>query len=140
MYLTELDYSFMWYVLPTAIAIGVILFFLTGFIHIKKNYTGIIEKLDEFYGIYESGYHYFKPFVYRRVGMYKNTPREFEIMICGVNIKFKIQIKDFKIYHYSGKYFDDLVDKLKVEEYANVEEFINILQCELTKIGCSLVK
>lgn len=123
-----------------AIAIGVILMALTGVIHVKKGYIAIIEKLGEYHGIYESGFHYFTPFVYRRAGMYKKAPSEIELTINKTIIRIKIVIIDYKKYHYTPKSFMNVVDTLKNNNYTEIENFISELQNELTSIGCSLIK
>ena len=47
-------------VIVSILVVGAILFFLTGFIIVKKNHIAIIEKAGQFEGIYESGCNYFK--------------------------------------------------------------------------------
>lgn len=123
-----------------ALIIGALLFFFSCFIHVKKGYTAIIEKMEVYYGTYKSGFYLFAPFVYRRVGMYKNEPTEFEISICEKIIRIKVQIIDFKEYHYSRKYYGDIVNDLKNNHYEYIDQYINNLQESLISIGCSLVK
>ncbi len=123
-----------------AIIVGAILLSLSGIIYVKKGYTAIIEKLGVYYGTYHSGIYYFAPFVYRRVGLYKNSNSEFELIINKTIIRIKISIIDFQKYHYSTKSFSNIVDDLKSKDFAEVTQFINELQNELIKIGCSLVK
>lgn len=134
------DFNSLYIVALIAIALGIILMILTGFIHVKKGYIAIIEKLGVYHGTYKPGFHYFAPFVYRRVGMYKNSPSEIELTINATIIRIKIVVLDFKKYHYATKSFMDIVNTLKSKNYSTIEIFINELQDELINIGCSLIK
>lgn len=140
MTLDTVDFNSFYLIVLIAIAIGIILMILTGFIHVKKGYTAIIEKLGAYHGTYKSGFHYFAPFVYRRVGMYKNSPSEVELTINKTIIKIKIVVLDFQKYHYASKSYTDVINDLKIKDYKNIDLFISELQSELINIGCSLIK
>ena len=51
--------------------ISIIMFFVTGFIFVGKGRVGVIEKMGNYVGTYDSGLYYFFPLLYRRVGYYK---------------------------------------------------------------------
>lgn len=136
----SISFNWLYIVAIIAIIIGIVLMVLSGFIYVKKGYTAIIEKLDVYHGTYKSGFHYFAPFVYRRVAMYKNGPNEIELTINKTIIRVKIEIIDFKQYHYSTKSYMDVVNTLKDNDYAEITQFISELQNELINIGCSLIK
>jgi regulator of protease activity HflC (stomatin/prohibitin superfamily) len=89
---------------------GIILFFITGFIRIKKGCVAIIERMGMYVGTYQHGLRYFMPLVYRRVGMYKMgvTNREVDISRYEKsNVTYEIM--DVKLFHYSGHDFDGIV-------------------------------
>ena len=136
----SLNINSLYIIVLIALIIGALLFFLSCFIHVKKGYTAIIEKMEVYYGTYKSGFYLFAPFVYRRVGMYKNEPTEFEVSVCDKIIRIKVQIIDFKEYHYAHKYYGDLVNDLQNNHYESIDQYINNLQELLISIGCSLVK
>ena len=140
MILEAIGFDSLYLVVIIAIIIGIILMFLTGFIYVKKDYTAIIEKLGVYHGTYKSGFHYFAPFVYRRVGMYKNSPSEVELTINKTIIRIKVVVLDFKKYHYATKSFMDVINALKGKEYEEITQFISELQNNLIDIGCSLIK
>lgn len=139
MTLLETDLKSFYIIALIALLMGAILMVLTGFIHVKKGYTAIIEKLGEYYGTYKEGFHYFPPFVYRRVGMYKNI-NEIEIPINKKKIRIKVKIENVKKYHYSPSSFNEIIAKLDRNNYVEIDEYINALNIELNKIGCSLTK
>lgn len=136
----NLDINSLYIIAIVAIVIGAFLFFLSCFIHVKKGYIAIIEKMEIYHGTYKSGFYLFPPFVYRRVGMYKIDPTEFEITVCNKIIKINVQIIDFKEYHYSHKYFGDIINDVQQKEYESINQFISDLQESLISVGCSLVK
>lgn len=135
----ESDLTSFYLIALAALFLGAILMLLTGFIHVKKGYSAIVEKLGEYYGTYQEGFHYFKPFVYRRAGMYKNIT-ELEITVNKTVIKIKIKIDDLKKYHYNTTSFNEIVEKLAKNNYPEIEDFIAVLNNELMTIGCSLTK
>ena len=134
------DSRYLYWIALIALVIGAFLFFLSCFIHVKKGYVAIIERMEIYYGTYKSGFYLFAPFVYRRVGMYNIEPTEFEVKVTDKIIKIKVQIIDVKEYHYARKYFGDVVNELQNEHYNSIEEYIDALQYALVAIGCSLVK
>lgn len=134
------DYTMFYWIALIAIVIGGILFFFSCFIHVKKGYVAIIERMEIYHGTYQQGFYLFAPFIYRRVGMYKIEPKELEFSICGTVISIKIKITDFKVYHYAHINFEDLVNQIKESSFDSIDEFIYNLQLELQKIGCTLIK
>ena len=111
-------------VIVSILVVGAILFFLTGFIIVKKNHIAIIEKAGQFEGIYESGWHYFRPLLYRRAGMYKKGEAQIKLEINRINYLLTYEIIDVKKFHYEGNHdFLGIVkaslkeDKTKISDY-----------------------
>ena len=136
----QFDFKWLYIIAIVALVVGAILFFLSCFIHVKKGYIAIVERMEIYHGTYKEGNYLFAPFIYRRVGMYKTTPTEIELTICKRIIKIKIQIQDFKEYHYAHKSFNEVVNELAKQEFDDIDQFIITLQKSLTEIGCSLIK
>lgn len=86
------------------LALGAILFFLTGFIKVKKGRVAIIERIGNFIGIYKPGIYYFFPLLYRRVGMYKVGEFKEIYEIDRIQYQVTYEIVDIKKYHYVGKH------------------------------------
>lgn len=124
--------------LACVIAIGVLLFALTGFIRVKKGHVAIIEKTALFVGIYRSGLYYFAPLLYRRVGMYptKEITRHFVINRQGYILTY--QIVNFKKYHYEGHH--DIESVLKASLNDNADNLTMALIERSKRIGVRFIK
>lgn len=110
------------YLTIAAIAgLGIILFALTGFINIKKDFVGIIERTGRYIGTYQAGRRYFAPLVDRRVGMYKLGACRRLVEVDRYQSYFiDYEILDFKLFHYSGHDLDSLVRLAKNESPDNL--------------------
>jgi len=94
----------------SVILAGIALFTCTGFIYIKKGYIGIVERAGLYVGTFRSGLRYFAPLVDRRVGMYKLGPCRRLIEIDRrTSYLLDYEIRDYKLFHYSGHNLDGLV-------------------------------
>jgi regulator of protease activity HflC (stomatin/prohibitin superfamily) len=120
-----LETFWFWVILLAIILIGIILFFLTGFIHIHRGYIGIIEEMGVYKGVYQPGYYYFHPLYGRRVGMYKSGLHINDIVFRDQLFRVTYVIDDVKAYHYAGHnlmlFVDDLLmknKKNKIDELA----------------------
>lgn len=120
------------------IALGTLLFILTGVMHIKKGYEAVIEKLDTFYVVFKQGFHYLPPFSYHRVGIYRVTPTQKIIKVNGQTIEFFYSISDVKTYHYNGHNVNEVFQKAETKN--TIEECVEYLKTELPKIGVKLLK
>ena len=117
--------------------LGVGLFFLTGFIYVKKNHVAIVERTGLYVGIFEKGFHYFTPLMYRRVGMYPKGETEKEIKIDRVKYFLKYEILDVKTFHYVGNH--DLETPLKNALIDNKENLKEILIEKYSSIGVKFI-
>lgn len=91
-------------IIASIFVLGGILFALTGIIYVKKNRVAIIERIGEFKGIYQSGFYYFAPLIYRRAGMYRLGIIEETYNIKRDEYKITYEIIDVKKFHYEGKH------------------------------------
>ncbi len=117
--------------------LGAILFVLTGFIYVKKGYVAIIERTGLYVGIFEKGFHYFAPLLYRRVGMYPVGEAEREIVIDKVKYFVKYEITDVKCFHYVGNH--DLETPLKDALANNKDKLKETLIEKYSAIGVKFI-
>lgn len=120
--------------------LGVCLFFLSGFLHIKKGYCAIIEKVGNFVGVYEEGWHYFFPLFYRRVAMYQKKPYVRQVTVGKFTIELSILVQDPKAYYYSGKNFLDILQESAKKDWGNLQDYVEAVQEQLQAIGVCLVR
>ena len=98
--LTNLD-IIMLISIPSAILIGVLIFFLAGVHRVPKKHAIIIEKAKEFYCVYDSGTHFKMPIAYQKVGVYCIVPQVRKYTANnGNHLDITFQIEDVKKYHY----------------------------------------
>lgn len=94
--------------------IAIVLFILSGFFRVKKNYVAIFEKMYAFYDVKEQGMYFFTPFIVRRVGYYQKEIQYIRINLLNDDVYIKYQVEDFKMFHYQGHNFNQvIVDELK---------------------------
>ncbi len=116
------------------IAVGIILFVLTGFIGVKKGWVAVIEKMGIYVGTYTKRWTYFTPLLYRRVGMYPLSAMTKPIDVNGKKFIVTYRILDAKAYHYSGHDVQGAVrcaykgPELPTQE--NVQTVIQSIGCE----------
>lgn len=118
--------------------LGGILFALTGIIHVKKNRVAIIERIGEFKGIYQSGFYFFAPLLYRRVGMYRLGIIEETYNIKRNKYKITYEIVDVKKFHYEGKH--DIETILLVSLNEKRSDLSDILIKRYEHIGVKFIK
>jgi hypothetical protein len=105
--------------LASVVVAGIILFVLTGFINIKKGFVAIIERTGRYIGTYQAGLRYFLPLADRRVGLYKLGECRRLVEIDRYTSYFlDYEVRDFKLFHYSGHDLDGLV-RLALNESPN---------------------
>ena len=123
--------------LGVGILLGIIFFLITGTYRVKKNHVIIIEKLNEFYKICESGWHFYLPIKYRRVGYY-NIAEQSRVITLGEVKKIILTYKiiDVKKYHYSGSRIENYVEYIRKNNSEITEE---LLTKELEKIGIKYI-
>lgn len=119
----------------SAVFLGTIIFILSGLMKVKKNHVVIIERLGLFSGIYSSGFHYFAPFIYRRIATYKlfNSKKIIELE-NSQKIILSFNIDNVLKFHNSGH---DIVGFIKKLEKEHTKLDVNLLKNELQKIGCA---
>lgn len=119
------------------LALGIILFLLSGFIHIKKDHVALIERLGLYVGTYKSGLRYYTPLLYRRVGMYKMGEVIRKVNVSRFDsVLVKYEILDVKLYHYSGHNIDSII---KTQYAKNGVEAGNDLKDLFSKIGVRFI-
>lgn len=113
------------------ILLGGLLFALTGIIKVKKGYKAIIERVNEFYDIKETGFYYFPPLIYRRAGMYKIGEIKRNILVKRDEYQIIYIIEDIKKYHYIGKHdIESIIEKALKEKNIDLSSYITD-RCEL---------
>lgn len=118
------------------IAVGIGLFFLTGFIHVKRGWIAIIEKLGQYVGTYTKPFVYFAPLFYRRVGMYPLSPITKPLLIGKEKFTLTYQIIDAKTYHYAGHDLNLVANaELHGIEHPSLEQ----ISQAIAKAGCKTI-
>ena len=134
--LTNLD-IIMLISIPSAILIGVLIFFLAGVHRVPKKHAIIIEKAKEFYCAYDSGTHFKMPIAYQKVGVYCIVPQVRKYTANnGNHLDITFQIEDVKKYHYSGKTFFDIMQEIEKE---NSEINLTVLTDSFNKYGLKFI-
>lgn len=122
---------------PSAILIGLLMFFFAGLHHPRKNYAIIIEKARAFHCVYDQGFHFKMPIVYQRVGTYCIVPQTRTYLTNnGNNLDVTFQIEDVKTYHYAPIKFNDIMRKIEKE---NSEINLTILTETFNKYGLKFI-
>ena len=123
--------------IPAAILIGVGIFLLAGVHRVPKNHAIIIEKMKEFYCIYESKTHFKMPIIYQKVGVYCTVPQVRKYVANnGNSLDITFQIEDVKKYHYLGVTFEDIMKKIEKE---NSEINLTILTDNFAEYGLKFI-
>lgn len=118
------------------IVVGIGLFFLTGFIHVKRGWIAIVEKLGIYVGTYTKPYVYFAPLFYRRVGMYPLSSITKPLLIGKDKFTLTYQIIDAKAYHYAGHDLNLVANvELKGVEHPSLEQISQVI----AKAGCKTI-
>lgn len=115
------------------VLLGGLIFLSIGIYRVKKDHAVIIEKINTYHKIIYSGWHYFLPIIYRRVGYYCIAPQQRKVTLDnGKQLTVTYQIEDVKLYHYNHISVENLLIKIR-----NENESINkeILESEFKKRG-----
>ncbi len=121
------------------ILLGVAIFLLTGFIHVKKGYIAIIERVDIYVKMSKKRWNYFPPILYRRAGYYFLGINDREINLPnGVKAKLFYEIKDVLLYHYSGHNIKAAIDRYYFLNNNHLN--IDILKDALNSIGINFIE
>lgn len=120
-------------ILGSALILGALIFFLSGIYKVKKDRVMVIEKLEQFYGLYSEGTYFFMPLIYKRKGVYTIVKMEKDVRIEGLReMTITYQVVDVKKYHY----YDGDVTKCVEETYKNNPDLDEeTLRAELEGIG-----
>lgn len=121
------------------IVLGVAIFLLTGFIHVKKGYIAIIERVDVYVKMSTKRWNYFPPILYRRAGYYFLGVNNREINLPnGTKAKLFYEIKDVLLYHYSGHNIKSAIDRYYFLNNNHLN--IDTLKQALNSIGVNFVE
>lgn len=120
-----------------AIITGLIVFFLVGVFHVKKDYEIIIERAGEYYTTLKEGFHFKMPVVYQRVALYciASQTRTY-VSKVGNKISVVFRIEDTKKYHYSGLKFENIMALMEKE---NSEINLTVLQNTFAQYGLKFI-
>lgn len=120
-----------------ALLVGAAIFFSVGVNKIKPKHVAIIEKVDQFYCVAKSGWHYYMPIVYKRVGIYCVAPQQVGVTLSNGNKLFLVyQIEDAKTYHYKGINVQTYLDAINKH---NENITTTLLDEEFKKIGVKFI-
>ena len=98
------------------IVLGVLVFFLTGIYHVKKDYAIVINKAGQFYCVHDKGTHFHMPIVYQRAGLYCTAPIvKRYVANNGNHLDITYQIIDVEKYHNNRISLDDLMKRIEKE-------------------------
>ena len=123
--------------IPSAVLIGVLIFFLAGIHRVPKNHAIIIEKAKSFYAVYDKGTHFKMPIAYQKVGIYCIVPQVRKYTANnGNDLDVTFQIEDVKKYHYSGM---DFYSIMRMIEKENSEINLTILTDYFNKYGLKFI-
>ncbi len=123
------DWQLILLIISIAFIIAIVLFFLSGLFHVKKNHVAVFEKMYAFYCVKEQGIYFFTPFIVRRVGYYQKEIQYIRINLANEDVFIKYQVDDFKSFHYAGHNFNQVI----VDELKKVENDITELVDDLAK-------
>ena len=124
-------------ILGGTIILGSVFFFIAGIYKVKDNQAMVIEKAEQFYGIYLKGTYFFMPVLYKRKGVYTLVPMEKDIHIEGLrDMVLTYQVIDVKTYHYYDGDVESLI-KSTYEKFPNLDE--ETLRNELNNIGIKYI-
>lgn len=113
-------------IIPSVIIVGLLILFLCGIYHVKKNEIYIMEKYNEFYKTIEEGWYYFTPLIYHRAAKYKKGILKRTIHLeNGNDINIDYEIIDVKKYHYSKKKISDTLIELTSDKTNITLDYLN---------------
>lgn len=123
--------------LGVGLLLGGLIFFSVGIYKVKPKYVTIIERIDTYHKTIKSGWHYYLPIIYRRVGTYCVAPQQIGITLeNGVKIQLIYQIEDAKTYHYTGIDIQTYLYKINKQ---NENITTTLLESEFKKIGIKFI-
>ena len=123
--------------IPSALLIGLLLFFLAGVYRVPKNHAIVIEKMKEFHCIFDKGTHFKMPIVYQKVGTYCIVPQIRRYTANNGNkLEITYQIVDVKKYHYNYIKLEDLMARTEKE---NSEINLTVLTDKFVAYGLKFI-
>ena len=123
--------------IPSAIVIGFGIFLLAGVHRVPKKHAIVIERVKDFYCIYDKGTHFKFPIVYQKVGVYCIVPQTRTYTANNGNkLDITYQITDVKKYHYNFKSLEDIM--LDVEK-ENSEVNLTVLEKAFDQYGLKFI-
>ena len=123
--------------IPVALFIGFGIFLLAGVHRVPKKHAIVIERVREFYCIYDKGTHFKFPIIYQKVGVYCIVP-QIRVYTAknGNKLDITYQIEDVKKYHYNFKSIEDIMQDVEKE---NDEINLILLQEAFSKYGLKFI-
>ena len=119
--------------IPSALLLGALIFFISGIYKVKENKMMVIEKVEQFYKVCPPGTYFFMPIIYKRKGVYTMTPMEKDIHIeNGKTLIITYQVIDVKKYHYTT---ESIEEKINEANKVNIEMSNEILKETLEEMG-----
>lgn len=123
--------------IPSAILIGLLIFFLAGLYRVPKNHAIVIERMKEFHCIFDKGTHFKMPILYQKVGTYCIVPQIRRYTANNGNkLEITYQIVDVKKYHYSYIKLEDLMARIEKE---NSEIGLTVLTDKFESYGLKFI-
>ncbi len=124
-------------IIPSAIVLGLGLFFLSGVYVVKKNKAILIEKTGQFYGVYKKGVYFFMPILYQRKGVYSVGENKQDIHILnGRVLVLTYEIEDVEKFHYSELNIEQAINEVNSTTKEMSEE---LLENALKEIGVKYI-
>ena len=123
--------------IPSALLIGLLLFFLAGLHRVPKNHAIVIERMKEFHCIFDKGVHFKMPIVYQKVGVYCIAPQIRRYTANNGNkLEITYQVIDVKKYHYNFIKLEDLMARVEKE---NSEINLTVLTDKFVAYGLKFI-
>ena len=98
------------------LVLAVLVFFLAGLHRVPKNHAIVINKVGEFYCVYDKGTHFKMPIVYQRAGVYCIAPIVKKYVATnGNHLDITYQIVDVEKFHKNRILLEDLMKRIEKE-------------------------
>ena len=118
------------------VILGVFLFFVTGFIFVKKGKIAVVEKLGGYIGLYTKTT-YFTPLLFRRVGYYVLGPQKITIQLPNGNTASLIyEITNAILFHYHGH---NIIQEIKNTYELKEDITLQLISLQLERVGVKLI-
>ncbi len=108
-----------------AVIVGILLIILSGLFYVKKDHVCVFEKLYSFHKVKGHGLYMMMPFFVRRVGNYSSLIERLKFPLKQYDVFLEYQIEDFKVYHYAGHNFKEVLsENLPLKSKEESESYI----------------